>query len=315
MDPRLARLVSGDVPSGAPRIVCHGLVASDFLARTTFPLPRDRKVRLGEFIRQGGGPAANAAVAIARLGGRASFAGAVGDDALGREQVAELAREGVDVFAVEVAAGTASFVSFILVDASDGARTIFSAPAARPLPSDRIDPLAAFPDAALVLVDGWGGAAQGRFVEAARARGIPVLLDAGTARPEVVELAGVSDVVIASEPFAEEWTRPGGAEDAVRRLLAGGCRLAAVTLGPRGAVAGARGSRELFEVEAPRAVVVDTTGAGDAFHGGVAWALAAGHPWEASLRVGAFVAARKCERPGAREGLPGAAELRAAGLP
>jgi sugar/nucleoside kinase (ribokinase family) len=241
--------------------------------------------------RQGGGPAANAAVAIARLGGRAAFAGAVGDDALGREQVAELSREGVDVSAVETARGAPSFVSFILVDEADGARTIVSAPEPRPLASGLADPLASPPD--LVLVDGWGGAAQVRLARDARARGVPLLLDAGSARPEVLEIAALADVVIASEPFAEERAGPGRAGDALRLLLEGGARLAAVTLGARGALGGARGSASLFEVPALPIRAVDTTGAGDAFHGGAAFALASGWTWERSLRLGAFVAAAR----------------------
>lgn len=293
--------------------MCHGLIASDFVTRLAFPVPRDRKVRVKEFVRQGGGPAANAAVAIARLGGRASFAGAVGDDALGVEQRRELADEGVDVSHVEVVAGSPSFVCFILVDEADGARTIVSAPHERPVPSRPGDPLGAGAD--LVLVDGWGGPPQRDLVRAARARGIPVLLDAGSAREDVLALLDEVDLVIASEPFAREWAGGGGPEATVAALLARGIRMAAVTRGSAGVLAGAAGGREPFEVPAVPVAVVDTTGAGDAFHGGAAWALARGRTWEESLRIGAFVAAAKCRAAGARTGLPRAAEVAAAGFP
>lgn len=292
-------------------MTCHGLVASDFLVRTEFPVPRDRKVRVNDVVRQGGGPAANAAVALARLGARAAFAGAVGDDALGREQIEELSREGVDVSAVEVIRGTGSFVSLILVDAASGARTILSAPEGRPLASRRVERWSPAPD--LLLVDGWGGPAQRAAAEVAWEQGIPVLLDAGSLRPDVLALVPFADVVIASEPFAQDWG-PKGPSGAVHRLLAGGVRLAAVTRGPDGAIAGAHGSEELFEVPAEAVSAVDTTGAGDAFHGGAAFALASGRTWEESLRLGAFVAARKCLQVGARAGLPALAEARAAGL-
>src|SRR5262245_9688543 len=290
--------------------MCHGLVASDFLVRTEFPVPRDRKVRVNEVVRQGGGPAANAAVALARLGARAAFAGAVGDDALGREQIEELAREGVDVSEVDVVRGVASFVSLILVDMASGARTILSAPEARPLASPRPEPSSPAPD--LLLVDGWGGPAQLAAAKLARERGVPVLLDAGSLRPDVLALVRLADVVIASEPFSQDWA--GAAGPAVRRLLAEGVQLAAVTRGSEGVVAGAAGSEELFEVGAEAVPAVDTTGAGDAFHGGAAFALASGRTWEESLRLGAFVAARKCLQVGARAGLPTFTEARAAGL-
>ncbi|MFN8176427.1 MAG: PfkB family carbohydrate kinase [bacterium] len=293
------------------RVLCHGLVASDFLVPTAFPVPRDRKVRVRDVIRQGGGPAANASVALARLGARVAFAGAVGDDALGREQIEQLAREGVNVDHVEVIAGTTSFVSFILVEETTGARTIFSAPDGRPLASERADSLSSAPD--LVLVDGWGGPAQLDVARQARERGIPLLLDAGSARPEVMTLAALADVVIASEPFAEDRAGPGAAEDAVRQLLATGATLAAVTRGPRTVIAGARGAESLFEVPAVPVRAVDTTGAGDAFHGGAAFGLASGAAWEEALRLAAYVAARKCEKAGAREGLPFLDEVRAQG--
>jgi sugar/nucleoside kinase (ribokinase family) len=94
-------------------------VATDFTVRTAFPIPRDVKVRVPSVVQGGGGPAANAAVALARLGVDSHFVGAVGDDALGERQLRDLAIEGVDVTgALRVA--RASFLSFILVDESDG---------------------------------------------------------------------------------------------------------------------------------------------------------------------------------------------------
>ena len=68
---------------------CAGLIASDFLTRTEFPVPRDVKVRVQGFVRQGGGPAANAAVGLARLGVPVGFLGAVGEDAVGRSCAAD----------------------------------------------------------------------------------------------------------------------------------------------------------------------------------------------------------------------------------
>lgn len=289
-------------------MLCHGLVASDFLVRAPFPVPRDRKVVVDTVERAGGGPAANAAVTLARLGTRVAFAGAVGADALGREQREDLARENVDVQGIGTIAGVASFVSLILVDSSDGARTIYSAAAGRPLlPVDA--PRLPTPRPRLVLVDGWGGPHQLRVAEAAREAGVPVLLDAGSLRDAMRALLPLADVVIASEPFARAYAGPGREADAVRKLLQGGARLAAITRGTRGVVAGAAGSADLFEVSSAPAEVMDTTGAGDAFHGAAAWALVQGWTWEETLGVATWVAARKCEAPGARKGLPRRADL------
>jgi sugar/nucleoside kinase (ribokinase family) len=290
-----------------PLVACVGLVASDFLAPVSFPVPRDVKVRVNGFARQGGGPAANAAVALRRLGIRAAFLGAVGDDALGRRQMEELAAEEVDVSGVTVTAGAASFVSFILVDRADGARTIFSAPDERPLLARgaRLPE----PPPHLVLMDGWGGPAGLELARQARERGIPVLVDAGTHRKDVTDLLPYAEVAIVSEPFAAAMAGADRPEAAVELIAAQGPRLVAVTRGARSVIAGARGTKERFEVPAFPVAAVDTTGAGDAFHGGAAWALARGLGWEEALRAGAAVAALKCRHPGARDGLPGRKEV------
>ncbi len=313
MNPRLTTLAPPRVDGSRPLVLCHGLVATDFLVRTTFPVPRDVKVQVDGFVRQGGGPAANAAVALTRLGLDAAFVGGVGDDGVGREQIEELRAEGVDVSGVQVRRGEPSFVSFILVDGTDGSRTILSAPSQRPrVEADRPAFPARSPD--LVLVDGWGGEHQERTCRAARETGIPTLLDAGSCRRATRDLARLCDVVIASTPFADEYLAPGREADVVRRLLEDGARLAAVTRGERGVLAGAAGSAELFEVPAVPTDVVDTTGAGDAFHAGAAWGLVEGRTWEESLLRGAAVASRKCRSLGARAGLPRRAELERDGL-
>lgn len=310
MNPRSQFVVSPDSASASPRVHCDGLVATDLVAVVDFPVPRDEKVRLDTFVRQGGGPAANASVAIARLGGRASFSGAVGDDAVGAEQVAELRDEGVDVTGMVAVAGAPSFLCMILVDTSDGARTIYSAPDRAPQRGASEAP-ALDPDVALLLVDGWGGDAQLEVARRAEAAGVPALLDAGSDRPPVRALLPHVPVVIGSTPFAASLAGSNDPADGVRALLAAGARLAAVTHGATGVTAGAAGTDEIFEIPAFRVPVVDTTGAGDAFHAGAAFALASGRSWADSLRWGAAVAALKCRQAGARGGLPTAAEAAA----
>jgi sugar/nucleoside kinase (ribokinase family) len=109
----------------APKILCAGIAVQDIVMRVeNFPAP-GAKVSASEFIITGGGCAANAAVAIARLGGRAAFAGPLGgtDDQASNRILTDLAKEGIDCGgAVRVAGGTAS-VSLILLDAT-GEKTI-----------------------------------------------------------------------------------------------------------------------------------------------------------------------------------------------
>lgn len=309
MDPRSATLSLPSSSSGARCVACVGLVATDFLVRTPFPVPRDTKVRSNGIIRQGGGPAANAAVALARLGIRTTFVGAVGDDALGREQCDELTREGVDASGAVRVAGVPSFVSLILVDEETGERTIFSAPPDRPVlgSGHSFD----WRNVSLVLTDGWAGPALGAGLRGAREWGVPVLLDAGTFRPETDEILELCDVVIGSLPFAQEFA--GGPEAALERLVERGVRFAAITRGADGAIATVVGAEEAFTVPAIPARVADTTGAGDAFHAGAACGLVEGRSWHDSLRLGAAVASLLCGHVGARGGLPNRSEALAHG--
>jgi len=158
-------------------------------------------------------------------------------------------------------------------------------------------------------VDGWGGPAQKRLARLARDAAIPVLLDAGSLRDQVLELVPVCEVVIASAPFAEALAGNGGHAAAISSLKKQGARLVAITRGERGVLAAAAGSDETFEVPACAVDVVDTTGAGDAFHAGAAWGLLRGESWEEALRTAAAVAACKCRKVGARQGLPRPHEL------
>ena len=161
----------------------------------------------------------------------------------------------------------------------------------------------------LLLVDGWGGPAQRRVAELARAAGVPVLLDAGSLRDEVLELVPLAEVVIASAPFADALSGSGRHDAAFATMRAMGPRLVAITRGEKGCVAVAGRSGDPFHIAAFRVEVVDTTGAGDAFHAGAAWALLRGKAWGPALAIAAAVAACKCRHEGAREGLPRAGDV------
>ncbi|MGH2570921.1 MAG: carbohydrate kinase family protein, partial [bacterium] len=134
-------------------------------------------------------------------------------------------------------------------------------------------------------------------------------LDAGSLRDEVLKLVPLAEVVIASAPFADALSGSGRHDAALATIRAMGPRLVAITRGEKGCVAVAGRSGAPFEVPAFPVEVVDTTGAGDAFHAGAAWALLRGKTWEPALRFAAAVAACKCRHEGAREGLPRADEV------
>lgn len=287
-------------------IVALGYCSVDYLCVVPH-VPIDEKVEVVERRRQGGGPAATAAVAAARLGAPTAFCGAVGDDDLGAAILEELRQEGVDVQGVATRPGAESAVSFCWAEQGTGRRSIaWSRGTAAPLTPPELD-LARLDQAALLHLD--GHQTQAAFVAAARVRaaGGLVSLDAGTLRPDMVRLARECDLVIASERYAAAFLGADDPERAVRAIQAEGPRLAAVTLGQRGWV-GFDG-QTLFRGEAFAVPVVDTTGAGDVFHGAfcVAWLESAEPRW--SLTFAAAAAALKCRRLGGRAGIPTRREL------
>jgi sulfofructose kinase len=202
--------------------------------------------------------------------------------------------------------GNPTPLSAVLVK-PDGARALVNYKGeTRPLPAGRIDFSGLRPK--VLLFDGHEPWLSVPLAERARAEGIPTVLDAGSLHEGTKSLMGRVDYLVASEKFAGQWL---GAADG-QKALAGLADLApavVVTLGERGLVwrkGGESGALPAFPVRA-----VDTTGAGDAFHGAFAAALADGLPWAELLRYASAAGALCCQRAGARPGLATQEELRA----
>ncbi|MBN2452590.1 MAG: hypothetical protein JXR77_19560 [Lentisphaeria bacterium] len=276
-------------------------------------IPMDEKVAIRRLLIQGGGPAATATVTAARLGLRTAFVGAVGDDEAGRAILREFALEGVDTGGVVCRSGAASPAAYCWVEESTGRRSIaWTSGSAAPV---RVEELAVdlVRGAGVVHLDGHQTEAALRAAEIARGAGIPVFLDAGSLLPRVDEVLARCDVAIASESFARRFTGEGAPEDAVRALRERGPRWTGVTLGAAGSIAfdGAR----LLRMESFPVAVVDTTGAGDVYHGAFAarflslWHGAREWPdLGECMRFAAAVAALKCRAFGGRSGIPASKE-------
>jgi len=295
-----------------PLVVCVGHAALDLIYRVDALPPRPTKVPAQSLTISGGGMAANAACAIVRLGGRARQVGSIGDDLFGGLVVDELRRYGVDVAHLGRAAGASTSVSSIVVEAS-GERLIVNhrGSALDAAPPDVAPALAGAH--ALLCDPRWPAASRAAFA-AARAAGIPSVLDADVADPAILgALVPLAGHVVFSEPGFARWA--GHAADAaatparLAALVDDGCALAAVTLGERGVVyATSRGVAKMpaFAVDA-----VETLGAGDVFHGAYALALAERASLDDALRFASAAAAQKCRRAGGRAALPDRAAVEA----
>ena len=171
-------------------------------------------------------------------------------------------------------------------------------------------PLERVADANVVLADlRWLEATRTVFSRA-RKEGVPTVLDADLgAREALPDLLRVTDYAIFSAPALREFAHGSTDEQRLADILTRGPRHAGVTLGAEGyawAEVGRQGGQPGFKVD-----VVDTTGAGDAFHGAFALALAEGLSVEDCARLACAVAALKCTRLGGRGGLPTRKEVEA----
>jgi sulfofructose kinase len=279
-------------------VLCAGHACFDL----TFLAPRhpdpDEKMFVDGLVMCGGGPAANASVAAARLGCRSAFAGYLGNDVWGSLHAEELIREGVATdFVVR---GNDPTPLAVVLAKPDGLRTVLNFKGnTKPLPAGSLDFSSL--TAKVVLFDGYEPDLSPPLAKEARSRGIKTVLDSGSVHEGTRALIGLADYVVCSERFAREWTGlsdPASAADKLSDLAPS----VVVTLGERGLVwknADGAGRMPAFSVKA-----ADTTGAGDAFHGAFAAGLASGLPWEDCLKFSSAAAALCCTRIGARTGLP-----------
>lgn len=291
-------------------VICVGHAALDYVYRIDAFPPTPTKVRSLEHIECGGGMAANAAAAIAKLGGAVELWSRTGADAAGERIRAFLVADGVDVAHVKVHEGARSSTSAVIVDAHGERLIIGERDHAMSMDAGWL-PLAHVGSAAAVLSDlRWIEGTRAAFT-AARAQGVPTLLDADLGGAGVLdEFLPLTDYVIFSGPALDGFAPHGQDAERLGAVLAKGVRHAGVTRGNAGYTwverSGASGRQPAFATE-----VTDTTGAGDAFHGAFAWALAQGRPPAECARTAAAVSALKCRRLGARLGLPTRAELEA----
>jgi sulfofructose kinase len=295
-------------PTSWPVVLCAGIAVEDFLFKVDrFPAP-GTKVRAGDLVATTGGCAANAAVAVARLGGRARFSGPVGTDDASRRFLDALAKTGVDPSGVLCVEGGSISVSGIFID-RDGEKMVATLHGKGLDGATPPDASALVADIDILLVDNRFPAFVLPICRAAAARGIPVVLDVDKATTAGDPLfATASHLIFSSEAL----TATAGTADlgAALNAVASGIRgFLAVTNGPDDVLwleDGAVRRLPVFAVEA-----VDTLGAGDSFHGGFALALAEGRDEVAAMRFGAAAAALKCTRFGGISGTPQRAEVEA----
>jgi sulfofructose kinase len=279
-------------------VLCIGYACYDLVFGIDSHLAPDEKRVATSFHNCGGGPAANAAVTVSRLGQKAAFWGYLGHDIFGQRHLEEFQAEGVDTRFIERGENPTPISAVMIKPNGDRALVTYggSTPTLSPGSVDLDD---CRPK--VILFDGHQPDISIPYAKWAAKNGVPMVLDAGSVHRGTLGLIETVDYVVASEKFARDFTNKTDTRKALG-LLADKTPNSIITLGAGGLVwqrKGEKGNLPAFPVEA-----VDTTGAGDTFHGAFAAGLAEGRDWNNLLKFASAAAALCCLKAGARLGIP-----------
>ena len=284
------------LPSPSFDVLCLGHASYDLVFSVPHHPNPDEKLFADSLLGCGGGPAANAAVTVAKLGYKAAFSGYLGQDAYGTNHLKELQDAGVNTDLVH-RGDSPTPLSAILVK-PDGKRALINYKGdTKPLPPHCLD-FAKF-STKTILLDGHEPQLSLAILNTFKHKAIPSILDAGSLHVGTQALMDKVSYLVCSEKFALAFA---DTTDAALSQLAALSPNVVITLGELGLI-WQRG-QESGHLAAPPVTAIDTTGAGDAFHGAFAAAIAAQMDWQVVLRYASVAGALCCTKMGARPGLP-----------
>jgi ribokinase len=261
---------------------------------------KDTKVVPVESSLQGGGQAANAIACLARLGAKTAMIGTVG----GRYAIDTLEVEGVYTGCMEVQKGRAPALSSIIIEKENGSRTIVA---------DRGD-LEDFvicdetydiiKNSKIVHSDAHFPDANLKLVKYAKEHGVKICIDSEPHTPHSEDFVQYADYLIVSRSFLEAKYGQ-DYEKALNDFVAMGAEFAVVTLGKYGACGLQKGDKMCTSIpEYEIGTVVDTTGAGDVFHGAFLYGILQGWNFKKNMMFSNICAGMKCQYLGGRLGMP-----------
>ncbi len=262
----------------------------------------DQKKEINDFNVQGGGPVATAMVTLSRLGASTTFIGKVSDDYFGDLIKDSLTSESVNIDHLVVEIGKRSQFAFIIIEKNTGKRSIlWSRATVTPLRADEFNRNVII--AAKVLhLDGLMIESSLDAAKCARNAGVKVVVDAGSMRDGLLELANIADYFIASEDFTSQYYKGIDPKAAAMELLKQGAKTVIVTMGEKGSICVTR--ENYFHQPAFKINAVDTTGCGDVFHGAFIFGLLQKWDLNKTVRFASATAALKCREVGGRKAIP-----------
>ena len=280
-----------------------GICAVDYLCLLSHYPELDEKLDITQFSFQGGGPVPTAMVTLSRLGAKTSYIGVIGDDNNGNFLLEQFAKEGVDTSAIIIDKNSSTNQAFIWIDNISGKKTIA-------LNNNRIKKLLStdlsknlITSTRFLHVDGRETEPTLVAINCAKKSGAKVVLDAGSPRKNMKQILKLVDYPIVSENFCNIYLKTTNFDEGLEKLLKTGAKAAVITCGEKGCY-GVENNSEVIYQPAYNVEVVDTTGAGDVFHGAFIFGLIQNWGLAENLRFAAATAAIKCTQLGGQVGIP-----------
>ncbi len=290
-------------PEGKPfDVVGMGLNSVDFLGLVPEFPSLNSKMKILQFSKQGGGQVATALVALSRWGIKTKYIGKIGEDEWGQFSLDSIRKEGVDISSVKIEPHATNQFAMIIVDKTSGERTILWDRDERLMYREGELQREEVCSGKILHLDGHDIQAAIQCAKWAREEKILTVLDLDKVEPRTSELIKEIDFLITSSSFPKLLTGISDREKALLELQKYTSGFLCATLGQEGSMALVDG--EILYTAGFRVKALDTTGAGDVFHGGFIYGLL--QNWEISeiLRFANAVAALKCRGLGGREGIP-----------
>ena len=292
-------------------VVGFGTNAVDYLIRVPEYPPLYSKIELTDYTLLAGGEIASTLVGLQRLQMKTAYVGRFGDDQAGEYGLQTLVDEGVNVRYAERVAGAATQIAFIIVDTSNGERTVIwkrdqkLGYTPREVPTDFVR------DTKIFHATPHDANACALLAREAKAHGAIISIDIDNLFDGVTGMIPLVDIFIASAEFPEKLVGIKDQKQSLREIKSRfGCSIVGMTLGKKGSLILCEDQFiETDGCEVPNGCR-DTTGAGDAFRVGFLYGVLTGASVEEAARTANAVAALKCRELGARTALPDESELR-----
>lgn len=285
------------------KVVGIGANVYDTLITVPYYPSEDTKLRATGAKECGGGPCGTGLVAVAKLGEKSAYIGALAKDGGGEFLLSDMKRFGMSTDLVDMVSGASSFSSYVVLSEENATRTcVFNK---ENLPEFVIDEkkAEAIKSAEILMVD--GNDLENAIIGAkiAKMSKAKVLYDAGGLYEGIERLLPYADILIPSEEFALAHTKTQTAEDAIKALYEKySPEVVVITRGVKGGII--FDGKEMKSYPSFKVDAIDSNGAGDVFHGAFAFSVVKGYNYYDACIFSSAVSALKCTKLGARDGVP-----------